>query len=254
MRSINRKRALIVAAAIILLSMTIITGMTWALFTDTQNVTNHLQAGDLKITLKRTELTKTTLNSQGFLVTEPTDKTVVTFSNPTDNKQNVFGIETVNGKVTEKVVPGSKFVATMQIENNSDVAFNYWVRIDCKNEDVKKALASQLQVVVYTDKNKDGKIITENVDIDQDGVVDIYKESSESYVSSDLEVGNDKKPIGTLAIGQSEKFIVSVEFVDLGYSYVNGVLTSSNDPAQLDNVEFDLVVYAIQATTATTTK
>ena len=52
MKSTNRKRALLVSASVILLCMTIIVGMTWALFTDTATVENHLQAGDLNITLE----------------------------------------------------------------------------------------------------------------------------------------------------------------------------------------------------------
>ena len=158
MRGTNRKRALIVSAAIILLCMTIIVGMTFALFTDTRRVTNHLKAGDLQITLKRIELTKTTLDDSGYLVTLPTDTNVKEFTDPTD--ENVFGLTMENGAVTEKIVPGSKFVATMQIENNSDVAFKYWARIDCKDEDVSKKLAEQLIIIVYTDKNGDGVIDT----------------------------------------------------------------------------------------------
>jgi predicted ribosomally synthesized peptide with SipW-like signal peptide len=54
---------LLVSAAVILLCMTIVVGMTWALFTDTKGVANHLRAGDLSITLKRTELTKKMLRT-----------------------------------------------------------------------------------------------------------------------------------------------------------------------------------------------
>ena len=108
MRSTNRKRALIVSGAVILLCMTIIAGTTWALFTDTQTVSNHLQAGDLEITLARTELTKRTLNSVGKLVTSDPDTTRLDFSNPTD--ENVFGIVE-----NEKIVPGTKYVAKMEI-------------------------------------------------------------------------------------------------------------------------------------------
>lgn len=228
MKSTNRKRALLVSASVILLCMTIIVGMTWALFTDTQTVSNHLQAGDLVITLKRTELTKTTLNTSGKLVTSATDKNPKNFSNPTD--ENVFGI--VEG---EKLVPGTKYVAKMQIENHSDIAFGYWVKIDCKDEDVAKTLAKQLKIIVYTDKNGDGMIDTQN-------------EGDDSTVATGLEVGSDKDYIGTLEIGKAESFIVSVEFTDTGYTYVDGVLTSTNDGAQTQSVDFDLVVYAIQAT------
>ena len=240
MKSTNRKRALLISSSVTLLCMAIVVGMTWALFTDTQTVSNHLKAGDLQITLKRTELTKTTLNDKGYLVTQPTDKNSVNFTNPTD--KNIFGIITENGKVTEKIVPGSKFVATMQIENNSDVAFKYWARINCKDEDVAKKLAEQLIIIVYTDKNGDGVIDTEGDDA----------EKNESVVSSGLEIGDGDNYIGLLEKSGKESFIVSVEFDDKGYNYENGVLTSANDAAQKQDVEFDLVVYAVQVTTEPT--
>ena len=67
MRSTNRKRTLMISASVILLCMAVIMGMTWALFTDTQKIDNHLQAGDLDVTLKRIGLKKTTLTSTGYL-------------------------------------------------------------------------------------------------------------------------------------------------------------------------------------------
>ena len=228
MRSTNRKRSLLVSAAIILLAMTIIVGVTWALFTDTKKISNHLQAGDLAITLKRVELTKRTLNADGKLATYPTDTTVKYFTAPTD--ENVFGL--VEG---EKVVPGTKYVANMQIENHSDLAFGYWVKIDCNDEDVAKTLAKQLKIIVYTDKNKDGTI-------------DTTTEGVDSTIAAGLEVGNDKNFIGTVEVNTAENFIVSVEFVDAGYRYENGILSSANDSAQTQSVAFDLIVYAIQAT------
>lgn len=241
MRHMNRKRALLVSAAVILLCMTVVVGMTWALFTDTRNVTNHLQAGDLAITLKRTELVKNTLNVKGFLeeitVQKPTDDPV----NFTEsNNKNVFGLEP-----NEKIVPGSEFVATMQIENNSDVAFGYWVKIVCEDEDVAKKLAEQLIIKVYTDKNGDGTIDTD----DSDG----SDESDKDVVANGLEVGSDTSYIGVLGIGDAETFIVSVKFDDKGYTYVDGVLTSANDAAQNQDLDFDLIVYAVQVTTEPTT-
>ena len=58
MNSMNKRRAMLVSCAVILLCMAIIGGMTFALFTDRATISNHLQAGDLQITLKRTELVK----------------------------------------------------------------------------------------------------------------------------------------------------------------------------------------------------
>ena len=214
MKSTNRKRALLVSASVILLCMTIIVGMTWALFTDTQKVTNHLQAGDLSITLKRTELTKTTLNAQGKLVTSDPDTTTKNFSNPTD--ENVFGI--VEG---EKIVPGTKYVAKMQVENHSDVAFGYWIEIVCTDKTNGADLAKQLKVTVNTGAD------------------------ASASVNDGLTVGSSSNYVGELIIGATAEFTVTVEFLD---SFVAENNIDRNDLAQGENLSFDLVVHAVQAT------
>lgn len=214
MKSTNRKRALLVSASVILLCMTIIVGMTWALFTDTQKVTNHLQAGDLSITLKRTELTKTTLNAQGKLVTSAPDTTTKNFSNPTD--ENVFGI--VEG---EKIVPGTKYVAKMQVENHSDVAFGYWIEIVCTDKTNGADLAKQLKVTVNTGSD------------------------ASASVNDGLTVGSSSNYVGELIIGATAEFTVTVEFLD---SFVAANNIDHNDLAQGENLSFDLVVHAVQAT------
>lgn len=214
MKSTNRKRALLVSASVILLCMTIIVGMTWALFTDTQKVTNHLQAGDLSITLKRTELTKTTLNAQGKLVTSEPDTNPLTFSNPTD--ENVFGIVK-----DEKIVPGTKYVAKMQIENHSDVAFGYWIEIVCTDKTNGADLAKQLKVTVNTGAD------------------------ASASVNDGLTVGSSSNYVGELIIGATAEFTVTVEFLD---SFVAENNIDHNDLAQGENLSFDLVVHAVQAT------
>ena len=215
MKSTNRKRALIVSGAIILLCMTIIAGTTWALFTDTQTVSNHLQAGDLKISLARTELTKRTLNSVGKLVTSAPDTTRLDFSNPTD--ENVFGIVD-----DEKIVPGTKYVAKMEISNKSDVAFGYWVEIKCTDATAGEHLAKQLKVTVNTGTDATAFV--------NDGL--IVKGANDGYV-------------GELLIGESAEFTVTVEFLD---SFVVENNIEANDLAQGENLSFDLVIHAVQAT------
>lgn len=215
MKSTNRKRALIVSGAIILLCMTIIAGTTWALFTDTQTVSNHLQAGDLKITLARTELTKRTLNSDGKLVTSAPDKTRLDFSNPTD--ENVFGIVE-----NEKIVPGTKYVAKMEISNKSDVAFGYWIEIKCTDATAGEHLAKQLKVTVNTGTDATAFV--------NDGL--IVKGANDGYV-------------GEILIGKSAEFTVTVEFLD---SFVVENNIEANDLAQGENLSFDLVIHAVQAT------
>ena len=214
MKSTNRNRVLIVSVSVILLCMTVIIGMTWALFTDTQKVTNHLQAGDLSITLKRTELTKTTLNAQGKLVTSDPDTTTKNFSNPTD--ENVFGI--VEG---EKIVPGTKYQASMQVENHSDVAFGYWIEIVCTDKTNGADLAKQLKVTVNTGAD------------------------ASASVNDGLTVGSSSNYVGELIIGATAEFTVTVEFLD---SLVAENNIDHNDLAQGENLSFDLVVHAVQAT------
>ena len=217
MKSTNRKRALLVSSSVILLCMTVIVGMTWALFTDTQRVTNHLQAGDLSVTLNRTELTKTTLNTEGKLVMSAPDTKPKNFSNPTD--ENVFGI--VEG---EKIVPGTKYVAKMKIENHSDVAFGYWIEIVCADKTNGADLAKQLKVTV---KGADGKENTVILDQSKDKEVVLYKGEM-------------------LKTAEAQTFTVKVEFLnDADETTIN------NNLAQGQFAEFDLIVTATQSTAPT---
>ena len=211
MRSTNRKRVLLVSGAVILLCMTIIVGMTYALFTDVESVGNHLVAGKLDITLERTKLTSTYLSSRGFLDTQ-TDTTVKDFTN--NRTENVFALD---GAL---IVPKSKYVAEMKITNNStstnsNVAFGYWIEIVYTGE-TSVDLADQIEVVVTTASGVKKKL------------------------SEGLSVGSRSDPVGTLAVGDSATFTVSIEFFDLP--------DSINNLAQGDKILFDLRVHAVQYT------
>ena len=188
MRATNRKRALLVSGSVILLCMTVIVGMTWALFTDVKRVDNHLQAGDLKITLERVGLQKTALDPKGYLdtVTYKTEEAYADFSG--DTNANVFDI-----KSGEKIVPGSEYTATMKISNldkNSDVAFGYWIEVVYTGSaDVE--LADQIKVSV---NNGEGKVLN---------------------AAGGLKVGADDAPIGVIGLDGSAEFTVSVLFEKL---------------------------------------
>ena len=139
-------RAVLVATITMMLCIAMIAAGTYALFTDTVDVKNHLQAGDLSITLKRTELVKTTLNASGYLVEDTVQSATDAAVDFTDSTtENVFGIV-----ADEKIVPGSKFVAKMQLENESDVAFGYWIEIVCKDKTKGEDLAKQVKITVTT--------------------------------------------------------------------------------------------------------
>lgn len=135
----NRKRVLLVSGAVILLCMTIIVGMTFALFTDSKRVENHLKAGNLSVNLKRTFLEYRVLDNEGRLYTTTVNDTV-DFTSSTTEK--VFGVASQNARIA----PGSYFKAEMYVENVGDVAFNYNVSIMLDGQ--SNALAEQLQVTV----------------------------------------------------------------------------------------------------------
>ena len=127
------------SAAVILLCMTVIAGMTFALFTDGDSVKNHLQAGDLEVLLTRTDLEYRYLSADGEwkTVTEEAD---LDFTTSTEN--NVFGLDSKD----IRIVPGSYFNADMQVDNVGNVAFTYEVSIKMLGE--VNALAEQLEVTV----------------------------------------------------------------------------------------------------------
>ena len=217
----NKKRVLLVSCSIILLCLSIVAGMTYSLFTDSFSVGNHLEAGELNITLLRTYLKYNVLNELGVLE-EIVDDTVYDFTKETD--ENAFGL---NAKGI-KIVPGSYFDAKMKIvndnsdpnsQNYSNVAFDYSVEI--KLVKGYNELARQMQVVIT---NHDGESVTKRLS-------DVY---AEGYVFE----------LGTLLAGEeSQDFSVRVEFLD-DSNYAG----MDNDLAQGEGLVFDIVVKAVQAT------
>ena len=178
MNSEKRKRIRLISGAVILLCLTIIIGMSYALFSDTERVTNHLQAGNLNITLERTKLVSRYLTDQGFLDTKSNN----TLKDFTDNKnENVFDITD-----STLIVPGCEYIADLRITNNSKTAFSYWVEVVYKGEkDVD--LASQIEVTII----RDNKVI------------------------GTLDKGLTSATINILAVGEYDDFTVGIKFKDL---------------------------------------
>lgn len=193
----------------VMLCLALVAGGTYALFSDQVTLTTHLKAGTLDITLIRTNLeTKALDNTTGFLVGS-TDAEPVDFSRP--NNRNVFDIEEGH-----KIVPGCSYDATLEITNNTDVAFSYWVEVINRNtEDI--ALGDQLMITVTMDD------------------AEFYQKLSEGVF-----IGSDTKPIGMLMKGQADSFNVKLEFLDL----------PNNNAAKNQTLNFDIVVHAVQLTEA----
>ena len=206
----------------LVLCLALAAGGTYALFSDRVTLTNHLEAGTLDITLTRTNLVTTSLNADtGFLVRTENSKDI-DFSKPADpndpnaENKNVFDI--TDGMLT---VPGCWYSAEMQIANNSDVAFGYWLEI-VFDDTADLALAEQLKVTVTT----------------VDGTTEAKLSESAGLI------GAEADPIGVLAKTGSELFTISVEFLDLQ--------DGANNAAKGQSVSFDVIVHAVQITTAPT--
>lgn len=192
--------------------MCIIIGMTFALFTDHVWVRNHLKAGNLDITLTRTNLEYTALASDGKLDII-TNSDEYDFTNATD--ENVFGLNSAD----TLIVPGSYFDADMKITNMGNVAFEYSVRIKLIGE--SNALAEQLMVTVtHPDGTTTSKMLSEL--------------AGELSIATGVMNANDA----------SQSFSVKVEFVN----YETTTPIDNND-AQNQAAQFDLIVTAVQATT-----
>ena len=222
----TKQKSVLMSVLVLVLCLALIAGGTYALFTDQVTLTNHLEAGQMDITLKRIKLETWTLDTEtGFLVQE-TDDTVVDFSEGTD--KNVFGLAD-----NAVIVPECEYTATMQLmgidpdkpERVNNVAFSYWLEIKLDSANSSEDFADQLKVVITT---KDG---TETEVTLKDGKF----------------IGSKDAPVGTVELNRPandpETFKVSVTFLDL----------DNNNDVQSDKVSFDLIVHAVQATKAPTT-
>ncbi len=198
------KKALLLSLTTILVTVVTIVGATFALFSDSVTVNNHLSAGTLEIKLERTNLEWLELDQNGYLETKY-NTNVVDFTN--NNTDNVFGLTSQT-----KVVPGVYYNATMKISNESSVAFNYWLEVKCTS--TSNDLSEQIKLSVNN--------------------------STPVSIGTSLSVGDKNNPIGVVEIGKSKEFTVKITFED----------SSLNNEAQGEEVTFDLVVYALQVTSA----
>ena len=218
----TKKRSVLMSVMTLMLCLSIVVAGTYALFSDQVVLKNHLEAGTLDITLIRTNLKTTSLNAEtGFLVETENPKDI-DFSKPADpddpnaENKNVFDI--TEGTL---IVPGCMYSAEMQISNNSDVAFGYWLEI-VFDDTVDLTLAEQLKITVTT--------------------VDESKSISKMLNTSAGLIGAEADPVGVLAKGGSALFTVTVEFCDLDHSV--------NNNAKGTNFDFDIIVHAVQVTDA----
>lgn len=225
----NRKRVILTSCSIILLCTAIIVGMTFALFSEQMKLTNHLKAGELSITLTRTNLKYSTLDGKGYLKEVVVDK-VEDFTSSNSANKNIFNIDD-----STLIAPGSYFESTMKLTNNGNVAFTYEVNLSFNDKDSDIDIAKQILISV-TDL-KGNLLIAKPMllsDFPKDGVEFTLLQGE--MAASDI----------------TEEFIIKVRFLDddkaedrvyLG----NGVY---NNTAMSEVAIFDLHITATQKTTA----
>ena len=122
--------------------------------------------------------------------------------------------DNVFGIEDEKVVPCSEYEAKLRLTNNGDVAFTYDVII--KLNSASNALAEQLKVYI---------------DGEDKGTLDQYAVDGKAVISTQTMAKNDT----------AKEFTVKIQFIN-----DNDI----NNDAQNKEVKFDLLVNAVQKTTA----
>ena len=122
--------------------------------------------------------------------------------------------DNVFGIEDEKVVPCSEYEAKLRLTNNGDVAFTYDVII--KLNSASNALAEQLKVYI---------------DGEDKGTLDQYAVDGKAVISTQTMAKNDA----------AKEFTVKIQFIN-----ANNI----NNDAQNKEVKFDLLVNAVQKTTA----
>lgn len=213
----KKNKVLLLSCSVIMLCICIVAGMSYALFTHSISVGNHLQAGNLTAELWRTKLTYQILNSDGELA-QTALPDAVDLSTTSTEDTNIFGLE-ASGIY---IVPGSYFEAEMQLKNAGNTAFDYEIYIVYEGASLDKdaALAQQLQVT--------------------------FKDSAGTTTCrlSDLLSDGDALQSAKLAPDGSTTFTVKIEFVNDD---------ATNNAAQDGSVKFDLIVRATQVVATTTT-
>ena len=215
-------RIILVAASVILLCSVIIAGATFALFSESKEITVHLQAGKLDVEFYRDGYSYTVLQDDGTLKTV-TGGTRVDFTKPVN--ENIFGFA---GSENEKfkIVPGSSFGADLQLVNKGSTAFTY--DIDIVYNGNSDALASQLLVTVgeyhYDQNQKRVETVKKSARLN-----DPTWKTAEGFLDGTLNLGTE---------AVSSNMFVRIDFV----SDSNG----TNNNVMSDSVYFDLVLTCVQ--------
>ena len=205
----KRIRAITLSCVSVLCCLALVVGGTYALFSDSVEVTNHLQAGQLKVRLYRDEIRGLRLTEQGLL--QPFEESQRTeFTKETSN--NIFGL-TQN----TLIVPGCEFEAKLTLANAGNVAVGYYLEFVLQGDAGK--LSEQLKLTLNVGSE------TKTVML--------------SALGDKYEWGSADSPLGRVIADGNAQFGVGLEFVD------NDAV---NNDAQNQQLTVDVIVHAIQIT------
>ena len=248
-------KTILIAIAAIALCFALIVAGSYALFTDSTPVKNHLQAGRMEMTLKRTNLVGKKINSKGIL-DDYTNGAVVDFTRTSTRDQNVFGFtfdsttsnaDDLADTVTNKVVPGTTLTATMELDmsDRSNVAYAYWVEFVVADENGK---------LYNVDTNNNHLDLAEQIVISINDKTPV-KLSEIANNTNKLSYGSESAPLGEVHVIDDAStpnvdegkatFTVTVTFLDDSVA-ANGLTRGDNNDAQGQLVIFDMVVHAVQ--------
>ena len=204
----KRTKTMLFSALTLLVCTVLIVGGTFALFTDSVTVNNHLSAGNLEVGLYRTSYRECVLGTD-CLMSESAENT---------DRIDLCAVGSMLFNVTN-AVPTSWYQATIEVSNLGSTAFDYGMRIlweaNDDETDNDEVFASQIKITITSEK------LEEAVEFMLDECAD-----------HDISLGYLLKGTG------AEAFTVKAEFVDDG----------NNNSAMLANLSFDVQVYATQKT------
>ena len=198
-----KKKIMALAVALVLCCFALAIGVSYGLYDETVSIPTHLVAGSLKATLERVKLTTYNLGSDGNFSTV-VDDAVKDFS--TETQDSIFGIT-----AGTTAAPGSTFTAEMRITNGGDVAFYYYLETFYNAVVSDQTFASMLQLTVSSE--------------------DVQRE-----VRIGEGLTSDGEAIGSVNVGESEIFTVTLKFLD----------DPNNNKVENKFVLFDLCVHAVQ--------
>ena len=180
MKNKSQRRMLLSFVTLLLCSILLIL-TTYVLFSDTAVIQNHLAAGDLQVTLVRTDLKGKIYGVDGLLK-EYHNPGRIDFSTPTE--ENIFDI-----KDGIYAAPGIEYNATLDVINLSDITFGYYIEI-VVDEKSSKELCSQIVIKITSgDKEISGTLAS-------------------------LTLGSENDFVSILDVGYTSTFNVELYFID----------------------------------------